>query len=267
MQSSQNQTTGTGQSTTLPSWLTSGSQQAVDIGSQVASRAYEGYDGTTVAPLSGNEQTAYNMAGTMAGQAQSSGLTSQANMAYTPSNVAQIAQPYVQGVIQPQLSALNQQYDQGKTALNSNSQSVAAQNAYDTQGNAKNNTALDSGQTAATGNVLATGAANAYNYGQQALISNQAQAAGITNNIGQDLSSSGNTAQSINQAQNTFYYGQYLENQNWSTNNMQSLLSAIKGAQVNTSSTGTGAGAQSQNNTGSMIGAAASIAGTIASFY
>jgi len=207
------------------------------------------------------------MAGNMAGQAQASGLTSQANMAYTPQNVAQMSQPYVQGVIQPQLSALNQQYDASKTALNSNSQSVAAQNAYDAQGNTKNNTALDAGQNAATGNVLAQGNANAYAYGQQALISNQAQAAGIVNNIGTDLATSGNTAQSINQAQNNFNYGQYLENQNWSTNNMQSLLAAIKGAQVNTSSSGVGAAAQTANNTGSMIGAAASVAATIASFY
>src|ERR1700678_2598989 len=181
MQSSQNQSTNTGQTTTLPSWLTSASQQAVDIGSQVASRAYEGYDGTTVAPLSANEQTAYNQASTMAGNANTSGLAAQANMAYTPANVATMAQPYMQGVVQPQIAALNSQYDASKTAVNSNSQSVAAQNAYDTQGNAKNNTALDQGQTAATGNVMAQGAANAYNYGQSALLSNQQQAAGITN--------------------------------------------------------------------------------------
>lgn len=267
MQSGQTQTGTTGQTTTLPSWLTSGSQQAVDIGSQVASRAYEGYDGTTVAPLSANEQTAYNQASSQAGAANTSGLTSQANMAYTPANVAAMAQPYVQGVIAPQVSALNQQYDTSKSALNSNSQSVAAQNAYDTQGNAKNNAALDTGQTSAMGNVLSQGAANAYNYGQSALESNRAQAQGIVGNIGQELGQSGANAQSINQANDTFNYGQYLENQNWSTNNMQSLLSAIKGAQVNTSATGTGAAGQTQNNTSSMIGAATSIAGTIASFY
>lgn len=267
MQSSQNQTVATGQSTTLPSWLTSGSQQAVDIGSQVASRGYEGYDGTAVAPLSANEQTAYNQASTQSSAAQASGLTSQANMAYTPANVAAMAQPYMQDAVQPQLSALNQTYDASKSALNSNPQSVAAQNAYDTQGNAKNNSALDAGQNAATGSVLSQGLANAYNYGQSALLSNRSQADAITNQLGTELGQSGATAQGITQAQNNFNYGQYLENQNWSTNNLTSLLNSIKGAQVNTSSTGTGAAGQSQNNMSSLIGTGVAVAGTIASMY
>jgi hypothetical protein len=267
MQSSQNQTQATGSTTTLPSWLTSGSQQAVDIGSQVGSRAYEGYDGTTVAPLSTNEQAAYNQASNQTNAAQASGLTAQANMAYTPQNVATMAQPYMQDAVQPQISALNQSYDQSQSALNSNPQSVAAQNAYDPNGNAKNNSALNAGQTAATGNVMATGLANAYNYGQSALMSNQAQAGAITNQLGSELGQSGATTQSINQAQDTFNYGQYLENQNWSTNNMNSLLSAIKGAQVNTSTSGTGAAGQSQNNLSSLIGTGVAIAGTIASMY
>ena len=202
----------------------------------------------------------------MAGAANTSGLTAQANMAYTPQNVAAMAQPYVQGVVQPQISALNSQYDASKTALNSSPQSVAAQNAYDPQGNNKNNTALDSGQTAATGNVMATGLANAYNYGQSALESNRAQAGAITGQIGNELASSGATQQGINQSQDTFNYGQYLENQNWSTNNMQSLLSAIRGAQVNTSSTGVGSNVQSQNNTGAITGLASAAITAIASY-
>lgn len=266
MQSSQNQSNATGQTTTLPSWLTSGSQQAVDIGSQVAGRAYEGYDGTTVAPLSGNEQTAYNTASSMTGAANSSGLTSQANMAYTPANVAAMAQPYIQGVIAPQASALNKQYDASKTALNSNPQSVAAQNAYDPQGNTKNNTALDTGATSAMSDMEAQGLDAAYNYGQGALESNRAQAGAITNQLGTELGSSGATQQGINQANDTFNYGQFLENQNWSTNNMQSLLSAIKGAQVDTSTNGTGANVQSQNNTGAITGLATAAISAIGSY-
>jgi hypothetical protein len=266
MQSSQNQTTNTGQTTTLPSWLTNASQQAVDIGSQVGSRGYEGYSGTTVAPLSANEQTAYNSASTQANNANLSGLSAQANMAFTPGNIATMAQPYVQGVIAPQVSALNSQYDASKTALNGNSQSVAAQNAYDQSGNAKNNTALDTGQMTALGNIESQGAAGAFNYGENALISNQAQAAGITNQIGNELSTSGANAQNINQAQDTFNYGQYLENQNWSTNNMQYLLNAIKGAQVDTSSTGVGAQVQNQNNTGAITGLASTAISAIASY-
>lgn len=187
-------------------------------------------------------------------------------MAFTPANIETMAQPYVQGVINPQISSLNSQYDASKTALNSNPQSVAAQNAYDQGGNAKNNTALDAGQTAGLSNIETQGAEGAFNYGENALISNQAQAAGITNNIGNELSTSGANAQSINQAQDTFNYGQYLENQNWSTNNMSYLLNAIKGAPANTASTGTGANVQSQNNTSGIMGLASTAIGAIASY-
>jgi hypothetical protein len=266
MQAAQTQTGNQGQTTTLPSWLTSGSQQAVDIGSQVGSRAYQGYGGSTVAPLSGNEQTAYNTASSMAGAADQSGLTAQANMAYTPDNVAAMSAPYMQGVVNPQIAALNSQYDASKTALNSNSQSVAAQNAYDQRGNQKNNTALDAGQTAATGSTMATGLANAYNYGQSALLSNRAQAGAITNQLGSELGASGATQQGINQSQDTFNYGQFLENQNWSTNNMQSLLSAIKGAQVNTSTSGYGVTGQSQGNQSGIMQAAGLAISAIASY-
>ena len=247
--------------------MTGASEQATSEAGQLADRAYTGYVGNTVAPLSGNEQSAYNIAGTTASNAQKSGLEAQANTPYSTAAVNAFAQPYINNVLTPQQQTINQTYQGKQQALNDNPLSVAAQNAYDRQGNSKNNTALNNEWNADTSNMQTTALNNAFNYGQGALAENTAQAQGIENQNGAALSETGKTQQGIQQAQDTFDYGQYLAKQHWSTNNLQTLLTAIGGARGNTSSTGTGSGGQSSNNLGSLIGTAASVVGTIASFY
>lgn len=217
--------------------------------------------------MSGNQQQAYDLA-----QQQSAGsgaLQAAATTPYSTQAVAAYAQPYLQNVLQPQISAINQNYDQQRSALNSNPMSVAAQNAYNLQGNANNNAALNTAQNSATTNATALAMPAAFSYGQQALMACREQAQQIVNAQQGALTSTGQVAQNVQQAEDTFGYGQYLQGQQWSTQSLQSLLGSLQAAGKGAPQTATGAtsGTQSQNSTGSAIGAAASIIGTVASFY
>lgn len=256
---SQQETQATSEQTTLPSYLTGASQNLTTLGENIANTGYQPYSGQAVAPMSANQQSAYNMA--QAQSANMGGLQAAANTPYSQSAAIAAAAPYYSGVIMPQQSAINQSYDTQRGALNSNPQSVAAQNAYCSGGNARNNAALNKAQTCATGTMMATQLPQAFNYGQSALEQNRAQAQQIVNSNQSALESTGQTCQNVRQAQDTFNYGQYLQGQQWNSQTLTALINSLKTASVGApnSQSGTSSGQQSQNSMGSALGSAAGL--------
>lgn len=243
-------------------------------GETIANRPYTPYGGQVVEGLSDNEQQGVAQA------APTSALNTGASSAFTQAagdiagikdysadNLKPYMDPYVSSVLTPELTQENISYNQQKSALLNNKAGAFG----------GDRSALEGGQLdyqhglnvqKDTGDVYS----QAYTNAQTAFFQDQNKkinAANALDQVGGDMSklntqqiqdemATGGLDRVLGQQQLDFNYKQFVENRDWSVNNLQPLLSSINAAKGTSSSTNTYAPSSAA---GQAIGAAATVAG------
>ena len=217
---------------------------ALNKAEQIANQPFEAYTGTLTAPMSGNQQLGYDMAGKTAGQGQDllnrgTGLIDQvAGNQWTPDTASKYMNPYTQAVTDQAVAAANRQYLQTLTATNEN---AARSGAYGGGHNAIEQAALGGQNALNVGQITAQGNANAYdqalatwradNASRLSAANAYAAAGGDLQKMNsqdiQNLMKTGGVAQVISQTGLDAQYQQFLRQQGWSANQLQPLLQSL----------------------------------------
>ena len=260
------------QTTTQSPQLTAAENTALSQGQQIAGRGYTPYSGTVVAPMSANERTASSLAQTGGTKAQSfldqAGTELSGIKDYSGENLKPYIDPYVSSVLTPELEQENLRYEGARSALlNSKAGAFGGdRSALDTTGMER----VHGKQIASdVGNVYSaafTNAQHAFFQDQEKKIATADALAKVGGDMSklntqqiQDLMATGGLERVLQQGQLDFNYKQFLENRDWSVENLQPLLNSIaasKGGNMTTTTTGPQSGIA-----GEAIGAAATIAG------
>lgn len=241
----------------------------------ISQRAYTPYGGQVVAPMSSNEQQAYSQASpdsalnTAAASNYGKATSALDSVSdYNSSTVGKYMDPYVSAVLTPQLNQENINYQQSRnTLLNSKAGAFGGDRSALEEGQ------LDYQHGQNTSAMTGKAYSDAYGNAQTAFFADQSKkinAANAYDQVGgdqsklntqqvQDLMATGQVSRALNQSQLDFNYSQFVENRDWSVNNLQPLLQAI-GAAKGTNITTTKYGAPS-NPASTAIGAAATVAG------
>lgn len=253
----------------IPSWLESGSQDAVNLGKKISSQAYQPYRGDRVAGLSQNEQQASQIA--QYGTEESRGYLNQAAKkvsqigSFDEADLSGYMNPYTDAVLQPQLREANRAYESNRASLLN---SKAGAWGGDRAAFAESELAKRHGElvTDLTGRAHA----DAFDRAVQTWGSDQdrkLRSADALRAVGgdvaqlnksqiQDLMLTGGTERILKQADLDFDYQQFVENRDWDVRNLQPLLASL---QVPHSTTTT---QQSKGSTlGGLIGMGATLAG------
>jgi hypothetical protein len=263
------------QNTSDDAAVTQATDSALSQAETIAQRAYTPYNGQVVAPLSSNEQQAYGQAsGGSALNQEAAGDYGKAESAlgsiddYNSSTVGKYMDPYVSSVLTPQLNQENINYQQQRnTLLNSKAGAFGGDRSALEEGQ------LDYQHGQNTSAMTGKAYSDAYTNAQNAFFQDQSKkvnAANAYDQVGgdasklntqqvQDLMATGQVSRALQQSQLDFNYSQFVENRDWSVNNLQPLLQTI-GAAKGTNVTTTKYGAPS-NPASAAIGAAATVAG------
>lgn len=242
----------------------------------IANKPFTPYGGTLTAPMSGNQQQAY----TLANRSATDGLA-QADNAKATDQVDQVAangwnadtaskymNPYTKQVTDNAIENANKSYLQNLSSLNAragqNSAFGGSRNAIES-GTLASNNAMNIGTLTAKGNADAydsavktwqadnqtrLNAASAYEAaGQDVTQMNSTQIA--------DLLKTGGVAQVLSQTNLDNNYAQFMREQNWSSDQLQTLIQA-----VGTSKGNAGVSPKVASNVGNqLLGAGSTLAG------
>jgi hypothetical protein len=244
--------------------------------STIANTPFTPYTGTLTAPMSGNEQQGYSQASNVAnaGQAQADNAKATGQIDAVANNPwnAQTAQtymnPYTQQVTDNAIANQNKSYLTSLAGLKENAAGSSAfgggRNAI-AESNMASTNAMNIGTLTADSNAKAydTAFSNWQADNQTKLnASNAYEAAGqdLTNmNSAQisDLMKTGGVSQAINQTDLTNQYGQFMRQQGWSAQQLQSLIGAVGTAKGSPAQT-----APVQSNTANqLMGLGSTVAG------
>jgi hypothetical protein len=242
----------------------------------VAQQPFTPYTGTMTAPMSGNQQQAYSLASSTATNGiaqgdnqQATGLISQvANNGWNADTASKYMSPYTAAVTDASVAASNKQYLQSLAGIQSG---AAGSGSF---GNSRE--AIQEGQLAAdqnlnVGQLTATGNANAYDKAistwqsdnQQKLAAASAyEQAGMdvtnmTSSQISDLMKTGGVAQVIAQTDLSNQYAQFMRQQNWSAQQLGSLISAVGSAKGSPAQTP----AIQSNTANQLLGLGSTVAG------
>ena len=212
----------------------------------VANQPYQAYTGTLTAPMSGNEQQGYSLASSTANNGVAQGdnaaatsLVGQvANNGWNANTAATYMNPYTSAVTDASVAAANKSY------LQNLAQTQVGEAGAGSFGNDR--TAIEEGELAGqnqlnVGNLTATGNAQAYDQAintWQADNNTKLAAANAYEEAGQDVTNmtstqiadlmkTGGVAQVINQTDLSNQYGQFMRQQGWSAQQLQSLIGAV----------------------------------------
>jgi hypothetical protein len=221
----------------------------LDQAQTVANQPFQAYTGTMTAPMSGNQQQAYSQASQVAnsGAAQAdntaaTGLIGQvANNGFSGDTINKYMSPYTSAVTDASVAASNKNYLQNLSQIQTN---AAGSGAFGGSRAAISQATLASNQNLNVGTLTATGNANAFDSAVkswQADNSTKLNAAQAYENAGQDVTAmnsaqisdlikTGGVAQVINQTDLANQYGQFMRQQNWSAQQLGSLISAVRTA-------------------------------------
>lgn len=187
---------------------------------------------------------------------------------YNTQNLQSYMDPYVSSVLTPQLQQENIDYNAQKSALANNKAG-----AFGGDRAALAQSGLDYAHKQTIAGDVGNAYSSAYTNAQSAFFQDQNKqlnaAKGLQSVAGdvsalnqqqyQDLMSSGGLTRALGQKQLDFNYNQFIEQRDWSVNNLQPLLSSINSAKGTQGVTSTYSGPSSA--AGQAIGAAATIAG------
>jgi hypothetical protein len=242
----------------------------------IANQPYTPYSGTLTAPMSGNEQQGYSMASSVANSGVAQGdnaaavgqINAVANNPWNANTAKTYMNPYTQQVTDNAISNQNKSYLESLSGLK---EQGAGSDAFGGGRNAIAESNLAATNNQNIGTLTAQSDANAYNtaFSQWQGDNNMKLAAAksyedagqdVTNmNSTQiaDLMKTGGVAQVISQTDLSNQYGQFLRQQGWSANQLQSLIGAVgsdKGSPAQT--------APIQSNIGNqLLGLGSTVAG------
>ncbi|KEZ78296.1 tail fiber domain-containing protein [Salinisphaera hydrothermalis] len=277
-------TSSQSQSTQLPSWLSGASKKAVNMAENIADRPYQGYSGDRVANATNNEQAGWQVANGITGSyqpylTQAADALGNANQNLTGADISSYMNPYTQNVTDVAANKMSDQFAQQQNARDENAaQSGAFGGLRSELGDQyANKQYLD-----AIGNLYTQNMGNAYNSAvnnwqadraNQSALAGQygnmaSNAAGLTSNAANTLMGAGQEQRGINQAQADANYQNFLDQRNWGTNNLNTLLGAVSSVphgQTTTSTATQGSDPSTGQKIASGIGTVASIAGMFSS--
>ena len=215
-------------------------------GEQVAQQAFTPYTGTLTAPMSGNEQQGYTLASQTAtnGLAQqdntsATGLIGQvANNGWNSDTASKYMNPYTDAVTQSAIANSNKSYQQNMASLQTGQ---AGSGSFGGSRSAIQQAELSGQQNLNIGSLTAKGNADAYDQAVKTWQSDnntKLQAANAYEQAGQDVTNmtstqvadlmkTGGVAQAISQTNLSNQYNQFMRQQNWSANQLQSLIGAV----------------------------------------
>lgn len=239
----------------------------------IANTPYTAYTGPQVAPITGGQQQAVNLAQTNATNneggtdiANAEGLAGQiAGNGWSSATAAKYMNPYTQEVTDEAQKALNQSY--------ANVQNTAGLNAASSGAFGGDRAAVTQATNAgeyelASGTLEATNQANAYNSAVQTWQADNQRAAAAAQSYQQsgqditqmnasqikDLLATGGVAQATQQMQLNANYNNYLDQRGWAANELQPLLQA-------TGNKGTPAGVAPPTTASDILGMGSALAG------
>lgn len=243
---------------------------------EIADQPFTPYTGTLTAPLAGNQQQGISLASKTAtdGVAQqdnqlATGLIGGvANSNWDADTAAKYMNPYTKDVTDAATAASNKSYLQNLAGLNTG---AAGSGSFGNSRQAIQAATLASNNTANIGSLTATGNANAYNNAMQAWQTDnntKLAAAKAYNDSGQDLTNmtsqqisdlmkTGGVSQALAQTDLANQYNQFLRQQGWQANQLQSLIGAVGTAKGSPAQT-----APVQSNTANqLLGLGSTVAG------
>lgn len=239
---------------------------------ELADRPYTRYTGQRVAGLSGNEQRASELARFGGNEARSyfdrAGRMIEGVQSFDQANLDQYTNPYVDAVLNPQLRELNRQYERERTALENSKAGAWGGDrvAFEKSELARRHGELISDVTARAHSDAFDRAVQLWSQDQdRQLRAAQAlqQVGGDINRLNreqiQDLMATGGVERLLRQAELDWDYQTFLEQRDWSVNNLEPLLRALSAASgVPWSQAPASSGS---NGWGEALGAAATLAG------
>lgn len=245
-------------------------------GQQVAQQPFQAYTGTMTAPMSGNEQQGYSLASSTANggvaqgdNAKATNLIDQvANSGWNSDTAAKYSNPYTSAVTDAATAAANKSYLQNLAGLQT---SAAGSGAFGGSREAIQEGELAGQNQLNIGTLTATGNANAYDNALKAwqadnntklAASSAYEQAGqdVTNMNSQqisDLMKTGGVAQVISQTDLANQYSQFMRQQNWSAQQLGSLISAVGSAKGSPAQTA----AVQSNTANQLLGLGSTVAG------
>jgi hypothetical protein len=260
-----------------PGYISDAGQFAVGRGKEIANRPYTPFEGTRVAGLSPNEQLGTQMAtgAALSGDSRryldkAGALTDEAaGSTWNSETAKKYMDPYIGGVVDQALKKENEAYSGRQAALKANSAKVGAFGG-------DRATLLESAETGrhldTVGDITSKGYSQAYGQAVNTWMSDnqrRLQSADAYRAVGGDIANlnssqitdllrTGQTGRLLEQADLDFDYQQFIENRDWSVNNLQPLLAAMgAGSQGGTQTYNPAGGSK----TAAMLGALSTIVG------
>jgi hypothetical protein len=212
----------------------------------VSQQPFTPYTGTLTAPLSGNEQQGVSLASRTATDGTAQGLNTKANSLidqvggsnWNADTAAKYMNPYTQAVTDSSIANANKTYLQNLSGIQTGE---AGSSAFGGSRGAIQEAELAGQHELNVGSLTATGNANAYDSAMKAWSAdnttklNAADAYNrsgmdVTNMTSQqisDLMKTGGVQQVVAQTDLANQYGQFLRQQGWSANQLNSLINAV----------------------------------------
>lgn len=256
----------------VPQYLEDASQRAVNLGTSIAERPYEAYQGDRFADLSQNERTGINLAATGGKDIEKSLKNAGDELAgiktLPETDMTGYMNPHIDAAMDPTLRNLNASAGRAQRNLS------AKQGAGGGSGEILARSAIDKNLMQSVGDATAQGRAQAFNQaintwrGDQNMKMRASQAwrdtAGdisrMNSNQIRDLMLTGGTARVLQQMDKDFDYAQFTEARDWDVNNLGPLLASLGGPHE---STETSKKKTKGGVIGQIVGGAALVAGAI----
>jgi len=262
-----------------PEWVEDASKQAIGLGRQIGSQAYESYGGDRVAGLSENEQRALTLAGQSEGQwkrylDQGEAALSRMGERFTDTDIQGYMNPYIRGALEP---AAREVRESGARRLADLRATRAQRDAFGGSRGALLESEAQRGTEQTLSDLYARGYGQAFESAadrwerDRAVGMQEAQGYNVLAQLYQDatqadinaLMTTGATDRTIRQSLADFDYQQFREGRDWDVRNLAGLLSAIQGTQGSYSTTTTTTEKQSGGAASQLLGLAATIGGAV----
>jgi hypothetical protein len=257
--------------------VVSGAQNTMlNKASDIANTPFTPYSGDLTAPMSGNQQQAYSLASKNANSGQVQGLTDSgtgligqvANNGWSADTAQKYMNPYTQDVTNASLAAENKSYLTNLAGLKTNE---AGSGAFGGSRAAVGQATLSAQHNMNAGSLTATGNANAYDSAvktwqadnQTKLAASDAymkageDVTAMNSSQISDLMKTGGVSQVIAQTDLANQYGQFMRQQNWAPDRLNSLVSAVDTAKGSPTQTP----AVQSNTANQLLGLGSTVAG------
>lgn len=233
-----------------------GDLEAMNLARGIASREYTPYEGERIAGMSGNEQSAYDLAGAAAGpngaatrlSGKAEAALDESNQDFNEENLGRYMNPYAKGVKDIAIRDANETFESQRSDLRSN---LAASDAFGSDRGALLESELNRGHERNIGDISVKTMSDAFDKGSQLFMQDSARkqsAAQAYQSVGNDVTrmnsqqisdlvATGGLDRLLRQADLDVNYDAFIEQRDWDVNNLQPLLQTLsvmnKSPQVN----------------------------------